>query len=176
MRLFVILLGLSACTHHHHIAEAHELGGDTVTISGPRGPIEAVGIKTPNGVEFQDTRSGQILTTADIDQIETKRHGQGALEGLAWGAVSGALLGGIYGYAQGDDHCSNDNGEWCILEFSAGEKATFGAIAFGGLGGLVGLIAGAAIGSTDVYEYPTTQAVVKPVGPPGSVAGMTVSF
>jgi hypothetical protein len=174
MRLFVILLGLSACTHHHHIAAAHELGGESVTVSTSYGEVEAVGIETPNGVEFQATGTGQIVPANDIHTIEAKRHGQGALEGLAWGAVSGALIGGVYGYSQGDDECNDDG--FCILEFSAGEKATFGAIGFGAVGALVGLLAGAVVGSTNTYEYPTTQAVVKPGGPRGSVAGMTFSF
>jgi len=174
MRPVIIILGLSACTHRHHIASAHELGGETVTLSTSHGAVEAVGIETPNGVEFQATGTGQIVPANDIHTIEAKRHGQGALEGLAWGAVSGALIGGIYGYSQGDDECGED--DFCILEFSAGDKATFGAIGFGAIGGLIGLVAGAAVGSTDIFEYPTTQAVVKPGGPRGSVAGMTFSF
>jgi hypothetical protein len=177
MRTFVIFfLGLSACTHRHHIAEAHELGGETVTLSTSRGEVEAVGIETPNGVEFQATGTGQIVPANDIDTIETRRHGQGALEGLTWGAVSGAVIGGIYGYSDGDDDCNAENGDLCFLELSAGDKAAFGAIGFGAIGGLIGLIAGAAIGSTDIFEYPTKQAVVKPGGPRGSVAGMTFSF
>lgn len=174
MRPFVILLGLSACTHHHHIAEAHELGGETVTLSTSRGDVEAVGVNTPNGVEFQDTRSGQFVDANDIKLIETKRHGQGALEGGAWGALAGAVIGGVYGYAQGDDECSDH--DLCILDFSAEDKAALGAIMLGGLGGLAGLVVGAVVGSTNLYEYPTPQTVVTPVGPPGSVAGMTFSF
>lgn len=174
MRPFIILLLVGACTRHHHIAETHALGGDEVQVVGANGTSTAHGVETPNGVVFRDADTGRILLDAEIDRVEVTRRGAGALDGLAWGGLAGGLVGAIVGYADGDDHC---DGELCIFEFSATDKAILGSLVFGGLGGVVGAITGAIIGATDVYEYPGAERrIVKPVGPPGSVAGVTFSF
>jgi hypothetical protein len=48
-------------------------------------------------------------------------------------------------------------------------------VLFGGAGGIVGLVAGAIIGSRFVYSY-GEQVHVTPTGPPGSVGGVTITF
>jgi hypothetical protein len=50
----------------------------------------------------------------------------------------GAFSGGLIGFASGDDPPGSG-----FFTFTAGEKAAFGAIGFGVLGGIIGGIAGA---------------------------------
>ena len=91
------------------------------------------------------TQARETVPTAVLQQIELPRqHGTGALEGAALGAFSGAMLGMVLGFASGDDKCSPQ--QWCILQFSAGQKAGFAAIGLGSVGLIAGTIAGAIIG------------------------------
>jgi len=75
------------------------------------------------------------------------------------GLLAGAGIGALLGFASGDDTCPS--GGWCILQYSAGEKAMMGAVAFGAFGGVAGLLLGA-IAPTDVWEV----VVPVPVGGP----------
>jgi hypothetical protein len=59
--------------------------------------------------------------------------------------------------------------------FTAGEKAIMGGIVIGTIGGLVGLVVGAASGSKYVYSY-GEQVRITPTGPPGSMGGATITF
>ena len=110
----------------------------------------------------------------DIEKIQRTSHGRGALHGLAIGAGIGATVGIVAGYASGDDDCDEDLG-LCIFD-EAEDKAFVGGMLLGTAGGLVGLVIGAAMGATITYEHDRPRQVVKPVGPPGSVAGVSVSF
>jgi hypothetical protein len=72
-----------------------------------------------------------------IENLKVRRNGsvkKGALIGL----VSGALTGIIIGHAAGDDQCDG----FCVMSFSAGDKAAMAGIGLGILGVSVGAIAG----------------------------------
>lgn len=83
----------------------------------------------------------QVIPIATIESIKYRKRNRltkGTLLGVAGGAAAGAILG----YAQGDDVC--EPGAWCILEFSAEDKAVLGAI----LGIMPGMSIGLLLGSS----------------------------
>src|SRR5690349_20199496 len=104
--------------------------------------------------EKQDVRDARSITSepetvaeAETETVVIERsHAKGALQGLGLGVLIGGGLGAAAGYAGGDDH---DCGESAILcfDFSAEEKAVFGGIGGAAVGGLLGLVIGAAVGS-----------------------------
>lgn len=71
--------------------------------------------------------------------------------GLLIGAASGALLGVIAGYINGDDIPRN-GGTFCLFCFTAAEKAKAGAIIFGSLGGAIGAGVGAGAHKTFIIK------------------------
>jgi hypothetical protein len=174
MRAALLFLAAVGCTTHKNITEAHELAGDEVTLQGQHGHrVTAVGVATPGGIRFYDKANGGMVPANEIVRIEDTSHGLGAVQGLGIGVGIGALTGALIGYSSGDDECSEDS--WCILQFTAGEKAVLAGIALGGLGGLVGLVVGAAKGSTTIYEH-SSGTSVRVGGPAGSTAGITMTF
>ena len=111
---------------------------------------------TPDLTSWIDPASGAVMNvaTSEVTAVQFTHRGRGALEGLGIGLLSGAAVGALAGLASGDD----DPG---ILAFTAEEKALLGGAFFGGIGGLLGLPFGAAVGSKDVYvlEPPPPNAV-----------------
>ncbi len=98
------------------------------------------------------TRRFETVATADIKEIRFVKHGKGALEGLGGGLLMGAAFGAILGFAGGDDPpCQS--GTWFCWRFTAGEKAAFGAVALGAVGGLLGVLTGAGVGSNETYHF-----------------------
>lgn len=71
--------------------------------------------------------------------------GSSARKGAGIGLLVGAATGAVIGFASGDDTSSCSG--WFCLRFTAEEKAVLGAVGLGGLGAVIGLIAGAASGS-----------------------------
>ena len=127
-----------------------------VTLAGGRHlPATALQV-TLDLTSWIDPASGAVMNVAtpEVTAVQFTRHGRGALEELGIGLLSGAAMGALVGFASGDD----DPG---ILAFTAEEKALLGGVFFGGIGGLLGLSFGAAIGSKDVYALglPPTKAV-----------------
>lgn len=174
MRLaLVFAVALVACSHHRPLRDAYEVRGDVTIQTFDGRLLEATAAETPNGTVFR-TRTGELFDPGSVVRVTDKRILRGAAEGLGIGAGIGALGGIVLGLADGDDPPCQD-GSWCLFHMTAGEKAAAGGIVFGALGGLVGLAAGAIVGSQFVYDDGETP-VVTPVGPPGSVAGLTVSF
>ncbi len=116
--------------------------GQVVRWSGPDGwqvgrLTEMAAPDTP--LLVRPRNSGSIVTVAWETpglQYEARkgRKGRGALIG----AGLGAGLGIVAGLASGDDEC---NTGFCILQFSAGEKALLGAFFFAPLGALIGALA-----------------------------------
>jgi hypothetical protein len=177
IRPFFALAAVTACTHHKDIVEAHEIEGavEITTTNGATIEAEAVGQMNRHKSFVAKDGSGVVPDVA-IARIEDTLHGRGALEGLGIGALVGASVGAVLGYADGDDECNSDEGQWCILTFSAEEKAAFGAIGLGIVGGGIGLVVGALKGSTVIYEDKQSETVVRAVAPAGSQVGVTVSF
>jgi hypothetical protein len=175
MRTALVFLAVTGCTHHKNITEAHELVGDEVVLEGQHGrQVTAVGVAGPGGITFYDKANGGMVPPNEIAMIKDTSHGRGALEGLGVGAGLGVLTGAAAGFASGDDECSDE--EFCILEFSAGEKAVIFGVLLGGIGGVLGLVVGAAKGSTTIYEHPQSGTSVRVGGPAGSTAGLTMTF
>jgi hypothetical protein len=61
------------------------------------------------------------------------------------------VLGALIGLASGSEE------EPCLVLCSAGEKAVVLGIGLGLVGGVLGLVAGAASGSEEVYQVETTE-------------------
>ncbi len=79
-------------------------------------------------------------------------HLLGAVQGAGAGLLAGAAVGGVLGYAEGDDPpCGPE--DWICLGFTANEKAAIAGVMGAGYGAIGGLLLGAAIGTTDAYEY-----------------------
>lgn len=78
-----------------------------------------------------------------------------ALKGLGVGLASGAVVGAFMGLADGDD-------EPGFIQFSAEEKAAMGAVAFGLIGGVAGLLIGA-VSRTDRWEQASLSAATPSV-------------
>lgn len=174
MRIALLFLVVTGCTRHKNITEAHEVAGDEVTLVGQRGhQVTAVGVAAPGGITFYDKANGGMVPSQEIVRIEETSHGLGAAQGFGIGAGIGVLTGAVIGLSSGDDECNDD--QFCIFEFSAGEKAVIAGIALGGLGGLIGLVVGAAKGTTTIYEHESGTRV-RVGGPAGSTAGVTMTF
>lgn len=176
MRVCVPLLLATACTHHYAVptllptSAAVEATAQLVH----DGEVELRAARTPDGIRWVQrtphddggARAPAVIVDADaIRSYTTVSHGRGALEGLALGAASGIAAGVAIGLASGDDHCNSDS--FCILQFSAGDKALIGAAVLGSIGLGLGAALGAVIGSRDVYErgsgaVPRMSAIVAP--------------
>ena len=170
MRFALLALLLAACTHHRPIHAAYEVEGDVTLETFDGREVDATAMQTPNGTVFR-TRTGEIVELGSVLRVTDTRRLRGAAEGLGIGAGIGALGGIILGFADGSDPPCDE----CWFNMTAGEKATLAGIAFGIVGGAIGLGAGAILGSQFDYSGGTTP-IVTPGGPPGSVGGVTVHF
>jgi hypothetical protein len=167
----------TACTHQRDFRTLPDAAGRQVTVATQNGAeVEAhVDVSSVGyGLRLPD---GQVLPFEQVREVVAVKRGRGALEGLGLGALGGAGLGVVMGLASGDDQCDEDGHNWCILTFTAEEKAVLFGFMMGSLGGLIGLVAGAIRGSRDVYSFGSEQQFkITPSGPPGSVAGATITF
>ncbi len=89
--------------------------------------------------------------------------GSNARKGAGIGLLVGAATGAVIGLASGDDPSCSGSG-WFCWRFTAEEKAALGAVGLGGLGAVIGLIAGAASGSERWEKVPLDRVRVS-VGP-----------
>ena len=163
----------TACTHTQTLNHVNELAGGaevTVDIAG-YGEIDATTVPTARGMAFRANDGGDFLDPAAMTRVTEVRRGRGALEGFLIGAGISAATFAMLGYADGDDECTG----FCLWTMSAGDKAALGAVLGGISGGFIGLIVGAVRGSRFVYES-NESIKVTPSGPPGSAAGMTITF
>lgn len=111
------------------------------------------------GIEENDLlilpSEGKEVSRIPMGQVREFRVRRGsktqALRGLGLGLVSGALVGGLIGLAHGDDESG-------FIRFSAGENAAMGAVGFGLIGGVSGLVIGA-VSRTDRWERASIPAV-----------------
>ena len=139
-------------------------------------------VHTPTGPVLVSSL-GHPIPLASIVSVTHVDHQLGFLQGLGLGMLIGGTGGAILGASGGDDPpCGPES--FCILRFSAGEKAVFAGVAFGGLGALIGGIVGALRGDRDEWEstpsaastFRTVTSSIRPIGPPGSIAGLTATF
>ena len=166
---------LVACTHHRPLNQAFDdvEPGRWVKVETTSGTLSAITVQTSTGIGYQAEGGGMIDPSA-IVRVTDERTLRGAGEGILIGAGAGAAAGAVLGLADGDDPPCGDS-EWCFFHLTAGEKALGGGVLLGGLGAIVGLAVGTVMGSDDVYEG-TSGVAITPGGPPGSVAGATITF
>ncbi|HLL23194.1 MAG TPA: hypothetical protein VK427_13740 [Kofleriaceae bacterium] len=165
---------LVACTHRHTLRDLHNVEGH-VEVTARNGHVyEATATQTVDGPRFA-INDGLVLRAGDVTRVVHRNDVQGSLQGLALGALPGIAIGAIAGYSSGDDECGDSSGD-CFLLMDAEDKALVGGSLLGLLAGTIGLIAGAVQGSQHIYEDEPSQVTVTPVGPSGSVAGVTVGF
>lgn len=111
----------------------------------------------PDSASWLDSETHDVVSVAthEITDVAFTDHGQGAVKGLLFGALStGLVLGGL-GLASGDDPpCSR--GTWFCFRYTAEEKASMLGVAGAATGGLVGLITGALSGQRDTYHIEAT--------------------
>jgi hypothetical protein len=171
--LTIVVALATACTHHKPGSSLHEAAGREVVIEAAGHEQIAYVDVTPLGTVLR-APDGQIIPLAGGERVVDVQRGRGALLGLGIGFLAGALGGAVAGLASGDDPpCEG----YCLLTLSAGGKAVIGGVMFGSLGGLIGIVVGAGRGSRVVYSFGGEQQYhVTPSGPPGSVAGATVTF
>lgn len=83
------------------------------------------------------------LVTYPIEEVKwlNVRREKNVLCGAGIGFATGAAIGFIIGYAEGDDRCNP--GSWCILELTARQKGSFVAM----LGAPIGAMVGGVLGS-----------------------------
>ena len=117
---------------------------DNTEIRGVLYKIEDSAVLITNSLLRRDYESGNFNRTSldfyNIGIIKT-RNKNSIINRSLIGLITGAAIGGIIGLASGDDPpCSG----WCIMWFSAADKAgiggTIGAISGAGIGALTGLI------------------------------------
>lgn len=172
-QLLACAVAATACTHTRSLNQVNELSGGAnvaVELSG-YGELEGTTVPTARGMAFRANDGGDFLDTQQIVRVTEVRRGRGALEGLLLGGGISAVTFAMIGYADGDDECTG----FCLFTMDAEDKAVFGAVLGGMMGGLVGVIVGGIRGSRFVYEN-NEGIKVTPSGPPGSAAGMTVTF
>jgi len=148
----------TGCTRHHKVS-ARQLSA----IASTGGEVRLIPGTPIDPAHWHD---------GDVQSVTQTSHGRGAVHGFGIGALSGAGLGVVMGLASGDDSC----GDYDLICFSAGEKATMGGLLFGGMGAVAGLVIGAIAGSDTVYELdPNAQRVRLNVSPRGEV-GVAFDF
>jgi len=138
----------SACTHEHVVPTLHPTAAAaTATAELADGSLVVVhAAETSDGYRWTaQSGTGVAWTTLDSSRIRSYRttdHLRGAGEGLAYGFLGGAVMGGLLGAGGGV----------CVDYRSRGECALLGSAFVGGIGLVLGTLAGAVSGAHDVYR------------------------
>jgi hypothetical protein len=172
MRPFIVLLLVASCTTTRVLrlpAETNEVTALNETLRDrpakvviehqPEVSAVSVSLDTTT-LRYQDTDGIHSVPLEAVAQIKYLAPGhprvRGFFEGAGLGFLAGGIVGGIAGYAQGDDPCHS-----CFFYLSAGTKAFFGG-AFGAIVGIIpGGIIGAAYGHRESLE-PGPESAVDP--------------
>ena len=106
----------------------------------------------PDSTSWIDPNTRKVMTvrTTGVSNIRFVRRGKGALQGFGIGLLGGAVGGAIIGIAISDESAD--------APFTPGAAPFTVGIFFGGVGGLIGIPIGAAIGSKDVYHIQSGDA------------------
>lgn len=151
----LVLAALTACSStkfvdrkssHSTLSEIGRLAG------GKMATLELVDNQTyyardlsidSDSVFWQDWQTGQlnIQPISNLKRIEIRSHSRGAIDGLAIGSGVGAFGGFMVLASIGSED----------INVTRGEQGALGAIIFGGIGSVLGVSIGAAVGSK--YEF-----------------------
>lgn len=150
--------------------------GDVVRFSpGPRGVFTVQTATADSLVVNRRGGAGEALVVpvrgTFIRRAEGRNHIGSLLRGALYGGAAGVVLGGVTGYAQGDDPEG-----W--FSFTAEENAALGAFLVGTTGIVVGAVAGLVLPSHDweVAAPAAPRASLSPAAPdgrPGLVLSVT---
>jgi hypothetical protein len=171
----VVLLWLLAGCSHNKDASAlgPDLGGSMVTVETVDGRTVEAKVSWDENGKLVLMSDGEPIDESGVNRVVGKSRSRGAASGVLFGVFVGGASGAVVGYSGGDDPpCSFV----CISHFTAQQKALLAGIAGVGFGAIAGAIIGAIVGGQEVYEFRTEAVRVRPVGPSGSVAGLTVAW
>ncbi|HSE28460.1 MAG TPA: hypothetical protein VLA95_09545 [Gemmatimonadales bacterium] len=118
-----------------------------------------VRLEVPGGQGQADTSIVALETVALVERSTGRRSRAGA--GMGTGAVIGLLVGGVAGFASGDDESG-------FFQVTAGQKALAGGL----LGAGVGLVIGGIVGASSVSD----RWEVVPLRPSAAGAGPAVTL
>lgn len=166
---------VAGCTHHRPLADVSEVSGEIVRVETTRGEklTAYVQASPQDGNIVLRPQNGNDIPDSSVVSVVDIRRGRGAYEGFLIAGGAGLVVGAIAGLSAGDDNCH----DYCILNLSAEDKAALFGGYLGIVGGAIGLVIGAAVGSHYVYSNETSMtARIRPLGPPGSAAGLSVAF
>lgn len=105
-----------------------------------------------------------------------------AARNAAVGLFSGAAIGGLAGYAAGDDRCVAEAPLDCIVAFDRNDKATLGAFGLGVIGLVTGGLAGALSPGEDwqpapeLTGRPRVAVALMPLRENGLAVSLSLSF
>lgn len=177
VKLLAIGALFAGCSHNLPYSATNDIELQKwVTVETTDGAeIDALVVASPmGGTAFQ--ASGGYIDPMKIRRVTEERTLRGMGEGFLIGAGAGILAGVVVGFADGDDPpCMGDH-QWLCFSLTGGEKAVVFGVLLGGLGGVLGVAVGAVRGSRMIYEDRATGVTITPNGPPGSVAGLTITY
>jgi len=128
---------------------------------------------TPDTLEMRlGADSASIhLPLVEVTRLEVSLGKQRHMNDAAVGLVVGAAVGALAGYATGESDCSHE-----FFCFDRNATALIGAVGFGGVGGIIGLVKG--VIPTESWERVPLQArrVSLVAAPGGRGAGLNFSF
>ncbi len=93
----------------------------------------------PDGRIIVDTPDSAVVLDPAARIIEYRNGNRTKWGSAGIGLMAGGLLGAISGLAGGDDTCRG--GGWCILSYTAEQKAVLGFVGGGMIGAIVGVVA-----------------------------------
>lgn len=111
--------------------------------------IRATDLEVGEGLTtWRDPQTGiaDRIATAEIKRIYRQHRNTG--KGLGGGLLLGAVIGGVWGYTQGESDCSGED-TFCLEKSGA---MVFGAVLLGVPFGLTGTLMGVSTKTTDSYE------------------------
>jgi hypothetical protein len=182
LRSSLVLLALMttfACTSHHRVsAVPKQLLGKKVTVHLRDGSTtQAYAKPTATGVVWRPAHGGRDIAHESVASAVQLNHAVGFIQGLGLGILTGAATGIVMGLASGDDPPCDD--DFCIFEFTAGDKALLLGMIFGTGGGILGPIIGGIRGSRDHYDFTRTgslQLSAYPIPGGGGATSLSWSF
>lgn len=148
----------TGCAHKYEVRKKHfELTSSrlnkmafdrsvkVILIDGQMRNGKSVSVKH-DSTSWMDEKRLITSPTSEISEIVFLDRRKGAMKGLKFGVIIGALPGFLIGYSLGDDNEGR-------VRMSQGGNAILGALSFGMLGGTLGLPVGYAFGNMERFIF-----------------------